>query len=85
MKVYISKFNGGYGGGLILVAANNEQEALMTASKQSKHDYLFSEWDCDLGETVVRVNDRLTPFEEVDGLTYNYESPCVICEDIYME
>lgn len=83
MKVYKSEFIGGWGGGCAIVAANSEEEALGIMFEQSE-DYHFRGYDCEARGEYPNY-DRVTPFEEIQGLNYEgTESKILFC-DIYEE
>lgn len=80
MKVFQSVPTMSYSGGVILVAANNEQEALQLAYETSYH---FQVWTYS-GEYKPGY-DEMTEFEVVDGLSYDTNEPKVIINSIYCE
>lgn len=86
MKVFVSKCTAFYGGGMILVAANSNREALQVAHDNSDREYLFEFYDFDTGETTLKVDENyLSPFEEVEGVIYKGDYPKILLESIYYE
>lgn len=71
MKVFGCRRDGVYSGGLIIIAANNIDEAIKIARRegysQQGYDYFSSD------------------FFEYESLSYNGNYPCVIDEDGYSE
>ena len=91
MKVFGAKRSGGYSGGVILVAADSLEEAVLTASK----DPLF-EWRFDWLDEDYKSHDGdlkyfhscyypLENWKEIDGLTWSGDKPVVIIEGGYTE
>lgn len=99
MKVFSCKTQGGYAGGLIIVAAKTKEEAYLTAAHSKKYAWLF-EW---VENPFIinyqdedRVNDNnplhffsdYYPFSfwrEESLLSANVEQSQVITEDHYSE
>lgn len=81
MKVWINKRTGGYSGGMILVAANNKEEAHEVFHADA---HFASYWDTMDG---VTCDSHYLPgnWEVVPELEYNGDLPCVIAEDGYTE
>lgn len=89
MKVFINKRNGGYSGGLAIVAANSAEEAHKTfcfnhpivAFFDAKDNYCSKEeavsWSCPYYEA--------DGWKEVPYLTADVTEPCLIEEDGYTE
>lgn len=75
-----------YGGGLIIVAANNINEAFETFAKDENYSWLVEFFD-DEGNYVEDINKAFSyyyPKEswiEIPELEANVDSPRVICED----
>lgn len=84
MKVFTSKTDTGYSGGMVLVAANTAEEALRIAAEKSKYSYLYSHYDYDTGWFDL-YPEYMTDFEEIVGLDYNTDTPTIICEDVYIK
>lgn len=84
MKVYISKYIGGYGGGNAIVAANNEEEALRIAA-ESDDFCLFRDFDYAKHEYYVKLSPQMTPFKEIPKVHYDGVNPCLISMNIYYE
>lgn len=74
MKVFVNKRNGGYSGGMILVAANSAEEAHKAFHADENYD----------GMEIDYYYQR-NGWKEVEGLTCDTEIPCVIDEAGYAE
>ncbi len=87
MKVFFTKPNAPYSGGIVLVAANSEQEALLTASKDKECGYSFSNYNYESGEDIPSYDTyyEWSKFEEIPGLEYDTCEPIVIVSDYYSE
>ena len=91
MRVFGAKRIGGYSGGVILVAANTIEEAILTASKDAKYEWMFEWYDDDYNfhEGDLRyMTSEYYPIEnwsEIKDLTWNGNEPTVIIEDGYSE
>lgn len=97
MKVFGCEMQGGYAGGIILVAANDVKQAYELASTCNKCDFWF-EWvsiDADgwehwaepFSEGAV-LKSEYYPFEkwhEFEHLSCDYTEPQVILEESYAE
>lgn len=89
MKVYVCRFSGGYGG-LIVVAANSEDEAYRITKKDNNLYLLF---DCvdDDGNYIENIDDWKEPsycyhrkdFRLLKGVTANVKRPKILVEDHY--
>mgnify|MGYP007092151529 CR=1 FL=1 len=93
MKVFGCKRNGGYSGGLILVAANTKEEAYLTAAMDEKKSYMFDWHDNDgfwsePDGNIEHVSSDTYPLErwfEVEHLSTDLTEPQLIIEDGYSE
>lgn len=90
MKVFACKYQGDYAGGLIIVAANNINEAFETFAKDEEYDWLIEYFDNEghYTDDITKVDSPYYPRDkwfEMHELTANVDSPRVICEDSYME
>lgn len=91
MKVFMCKRQGGYNGGLAVVAANSKEEAFKTFFEDEKYDWMIYKYDEDTYEyiddcTKWRSDDYpIDKWFECKTLTANVEKPCVIMEDGYTE
>ena len=85
MKVFYTKPQCSYSGGIVLVAANTPEEALKVAFETL--DSAFSEWDYERGCDYPTYDTyyEWMPFEEVEGLSYDTDVPKVILEIFYAE
>lgn len=89
MKVFMCKRQGGYCGGLAVVAANSVEEAFMTFFEDK--DYAWMKYDYEIGEYMdnfTKWRSDYYPIEkwfECKTLTANVDKPCVIMEDGYTE
>ena len=93
MKVFGCTMKGGYCGGVILVAANNVEEAFLTASKNTMIDYWFEwvdkdgGWAAPFSESATLRSDWF-PFEcwkEYEHLSSDYKEPTLIMAEYYAE
>lgn len=71
MKIFEIAPRGGYKGGCMIVNANNENEAWDLAMKENR----LLEWE---DKTDYRI-------QEILGLTYAVDEPCVIVSALYFE
>ena len=81
MKVFGCYRQGGYSGGMILVAADTVMDAYNLYMNDDNYDWMHGEID---GESMYNYY----PFEkwqEFDKLTANCDEAQVICEDGYTE
>ena len=92
MKVFSCKTQGGYSGGLIIVAANTKEEAYLTAARDECYGWYFYWSDGRGGHdddgNIGHCHSDHYPFEwwrECILLTANVEKPQVIIEDSYCE
>lgn len=93
MKVFGCKCDMSYGGGLILVAANNVEEAFLTAAMDEKVSYMFDWADDDYmwiepDGDINHCRSSVYPFKkwiEVEHLSTDLSEPKVIIEDSYYE
>ena len=69
MKVFGCKRNGGYSGGLIMVAANSIKEAIKIAKRETYDASEYNDYD----------------WVEYPLLSYSGKEPCVIDEGGYTE
>lgn len=76
MNVYVCEFRGGYCGGLIVVAANSEDEAYRIVK-----DYIENE---DYWEEEFRCYHR-KDFRLLNGVTADVKTPQILSEDHYEE
>lgn len=89
MKVFMCQRQGGYSGGLAVVAANSKEEAFKTFFEDN--DYVWMKYDYGIvGNTDDITNWRSDyyPIElwfECKVLTANVDKPCVIMEGGYTE
>ena len=93
MKVFGCKCDMSYGGGLILVAANNVKEAFLTAAMDEKvsymfdwadDDYMWIEPDGDINHCISNAYP-LGKWFEAEHLSTDLTEPQVIIEDCYYE
>ena len=69
MKVYEFNYIGGYGGGLALVAANNQEEAMNIFIKGNTYGLHREEVGCEVRDNILTTEDE----------------PCFLAEDFYIE
>ena len=82
MKVFMQKRQGGYSGGMILVAANSEEEAHKVFHQDKDLAYM---WDAYCDGTVCDYYYKPGDWKEVPNLWYAGVKPCVIAEEGYAE
>ena len=94
MKVYGCRMQGGYCGGIVLVAANNIREAYMIAAKHEKCGFWFyfcdedGCWiDQDANPDVLPSSDRypFSQWQEYEHLSCDYTEPQLILEESHAE
>lgn len=91
MKVFGAKRTDGYSGGVILVAANSIEEAIVTASKNPETEYMFH-WEDEYFDTHVGNFEFFSSdyypkenWKEIENLMWNGDEPQVIIEGGYTE
>ena len=82
MKVWMNKRQGGYSGGMILVAANSAEEAHKVFHQDKYLGYMWAAF-CD--GTVRDYYYSPDGWKEVPNLWYAGVKPCVIAEEGYTE
>lgn len=90
MNVYVCRFSGGYCGGLVVVAANSEDEAYRIVKNDNDLCWLFNCVDDD-GNYIENVDDReeeshcyhRKDFRLLKGVTVNVKTPQILVEDHY--
>lgn len=91
MKVYGCKRNGGYSGGLIIVAANSLDEAFETFATNEIYKWMIDWYDFqteEYTEDVTKVDSNIYPRDdwfEIPELVANVDNPRVISEGGYTE
>lgn len=92
MKVFSNTYNGsngGWGGGVVLVAANSKEEAIRTYLQDASLGLQWSYYGIKTPETDFKNVSfdyyDLDKWKEVEGLTYSGDKPKVIIEDSYAE
>lgn len=91
MKVFMCKRQGGYSGGLAVVAANSVKEAFKTFFEDDDYAWMVNKYDVNTYEFTddfTKWRSLYYPIEEwveCKGLTANVDEPCVIMEDGYSE
>jgi hypothetical protein len=91
MKVFMCKRQGGYSGGLAVVAANSVEEAFKTFFEDTDYGWMVDKYDDDTGkftDDCTKWHSYYYPIEnwfECKVLTANVKNPCVIMEDGYTE
>lgn len=91
MKVFGCKRNGGYSGGLIIVAANNLDEAFETFAANKIYEWMIDWFDFETNQftkDVKKVDSEYYPRDnwfEIQELVANVDSPRVISENGYTE
>ena len=82
MKVFGCTREGGYTGGIILVAANSIEEALEAYRNDSDYDYQWYEYEKGKIDYEYYQPER---WKEYSQLEYKGDKPCVILEEGYTE
>lgn len=82
MKVFGCTREGGYTGGIILVAANSMEEALEAYRNDSDYDYQWYEYEKGKIDYEYYQPER---WKEYPQLEYKGDKPCVILEEGYTE
>lgn len=91
MKVFMCKRQGGYSGGLSVVAANSVKEAFKTFFEDEDYDWMVDKYDvdtCGFTDDCTKWHSDYYPIDEwfeCKVLTANVDKPCVIMEDGYTE
>jgi hypothetical protein len=94
MKVFMCRRQGGYSGGLAVVAANSKEEAFKTFFEDKENDWMVSKWTHTDEYTEEYTDDStkwhsdyypLDKWFECKKLTANVDKPCVIMEDGHTE
>lgn len=84
MKVFMCQRQGGYSGGLAVVAANSAEEAFKTFFEDEDYDWMVDKFTDDF----TKWRSDYYPIEEwfeCKVLTANVDKPCVIMEGGYTE
>jgi len=81
MKVFESHVTNLNYSGVILIAANNAEEALILAAKKARNRWFFNDYD-EQNKLVPKVRDWFSPFEEFPNLTYDTDKPQIILENV---
>lgn len=82
---------GGYGGGLAVVAANSAEEAFKVFFEDGHYDWMVNKYDANthaLTDDFTKWRSDYYPIDEwfeCKVLTANVNKPCVIMEDGYTE
>lgn len=82
MKVFGCTREGGYTGGIILVAANSKEEALEAYRSDSDYNYQWYEYEEGKIDYLYYQPER---WKEYPQLEYKGDKPCVILEEGYTE
>lgn len=93
MKVFACKRQGGYSGGLIIVAAETKEEAFLIAAMDEKTSWMFEWCDedgmyCEPDWNIDHVRSCYYPldkWEEVENLFTDLKIPQVILENGHSE
>lgn len=82
MKIFACKRQGGYSGGLIIVAAKTKEEAFFTAANSNEISYWFHKLDDGSIYCDIYPIDK---WEEVKHLSTDLKEQQVILEDGYTD
>ena len=91
MKVFMCERQGGYSGGLAIVAANSKEEAFKTFFEDEDYNWMVDKYDASTYEYIddfTKWRSDYYPIEkwfECKYLTANVDTPCVIAEHGYTE
>lgn len=91
MKVFMCKRQGGYSGGLAVVAANSVQEAFKTFFEDDDYGWMVDKYDVDTYEFTDDFTKWRSAYYPIDEwfeckvLTASVDKHCVIMEDGYSE
>ena len=91
MKVFMCERQGGYSGGLAIVAAKSKEEAFKTFFEDEDYDWMVDKYDASTYEYIddfTKWRSDYYPTEkwfECKHLTANVDIPCVIAESGYTE
>lgn len=91
MKVFMCQREGGYSGGLAVVAANSQEEAFKTFFEDKDYNWMVDKYDedtCEYTDDFTKWHSDYYPLEKwywCRILTANVDKPCVIMEDGYTE
>lgn len=81
MKVFVNYRDGGYSGGMILVAANSIEEAHKTFHADERYYYMWTVFDDYIYDSYYKADDwQLMPM-----LDANVDKPQVLAEAGYTE
>lgn len=89
MKVWINKYIGGYGGGMIIVAANSADEAHKTFHKDENFRWMwedngFVDEECEIDDERDFIYLR-SNWYCLENVVANVDTPQVLAEDSYTE
>lgn len=91
MKVFMCQRQGGYSGGLAVVAANNAKEAFRTFFENDDYDWMVDKYDVDAYEFTDDCSKWHSDYYPIGEwfeckiLTANVDKPCVIMEGGHTE
>ena len=91
MKVFMCRRQGGYSGGLAVVAANSIEEAFKTFFEDKDYDWMVDKFDLETYKSIDESDKWMSKYYprfkwfECKVLTANVDKPCVIMEDGYFE
>lgn len=92
MKVFMCQREGGFSGGLAVVAANSQEEAFKTFFEDKDYDWLvdkrINKFTCKYTDDYTKWRSDYYPLKkwfECKVLTANVDKPRVIMEDGYTE
>ena len=83
MKVFYTKPTCEYSGGIVLVAANSPDEALIIAASNPDIDYYFL--DRDGNPSLDSSYAEWAPFSQLVGVECDTTQPKVLVSDVYAE
>ena len=89
MKVFMCQRQGGYSGGLAVVAANSAEEAFKTFFEDEDYEYMVDKYE--IGEFIEDFTKWHSDYYSIEDwfeckvLTANVNEPCIIMEGGYSE
>lgn len=89
MKIWINKYLGNYGGGMIIVAANSAEEAHNTFHKDDRFRWMWSDNgflddECEISDEEDFYYQPST-WRCLENVAANVDTPQVLAEDSYKE
>lgn len=80
MKVFVNYRDGGYSGGMILVAANSAEEAHKVFHEDERFDYMWTDWSWENPPYISDEYYRPDGWKEKPMLEAHVDIPQVLAE-----